>query len=92
MYQQFHFQQFYVLPTVSMCSVLIWEQTAIISFHIINSAWDTALQTERWRVRFPMVSIEFLMDRQPPHGNGVDSASNSNDYKEYFLGVKVAGS
>ena len=25
------------------------------------------------------------------YGPGVDSASNRNDYQEYFLGVKVAG-
>ena len=25
------------------------------------------------------------------YGSGVDSASNRNEYQEYFLGVKVAG-
>ena len=25
------------------------------------------------------------------YGSGVDSASNRNDYQEYFLGVKAAG-
>jgi len=25
------------------------------------------------------------------YGPGVDSASNRNEYQEYFLGVKVAG-
>jgi len=25
------------------------------------------------------------------HGPGVDSASNGNEYQEYFLGVKMAG-
>jgi len=25
------------------------------------------------------------------HGPGVDSASNRNEYQEYFLGVKAAG-
>ena len=25
------------------------------------------------------------------YGPGVDSASNTNEYQEYFLGVKVAG-
>jgi hypothetical protein len=28
---------------------------------------------------------------QPQYGPGVDSASNRNEYQEYFLGVKVAG-
>jgi len=27
----------------------------------------------------------------PHYGPGVDSASNRNEYKEYFLGVKAAG-
>jgi len=46
--------------------------------------WGTALQAGRSRVRFPMVSL-------PQYGPGVDSASNRNEYQEYFLGVKVAG-
>jgi len=28
---------------------------------------------------------------QPHYGSGVDSASNRNEYQEYFLGVKTAG-
>ena len=28
---------------------------------------------------------------RPPYGPGVDSASNRNEYQEYFLGVKAAG-
>jgi hypothetical protein len=28
---------------------------------------------------------------QPHYGPGVDSASNRNEYQEYFLGVKAAG-
>jgi hypothetical protein len=28
---------------------------------------------------------------RPHYGPGVDSASNINEYHEYFLGVKVAG-
>jgi hypothetical protein len=27
-----------------------------------------------------------------PPGNGVDSASKRNEYQEYFLGIKAAGS
>ena len=40
--------------------------------------WGTALQAGRSRVRFPMVSL----------APGVDSASNRNEYQEYFLGAK----
>jgi hypothetical protein len=35
-----------------------------------------------------MVSLEFLIDIILP---AVDSASNRNEYQEYFLEVKVAG-
>jgi hypothetical protein len=28
---------------------------------------------------------------RPHYGLGVDSASNSNEYQDYFLGVKAAG-
>jgi len=28
---------------------------------------------------------------RPHYGPGVDSASNKNEYQEYFLGVKAAG-
>ena len=28
---------------------------------------------------------------RPQYGPGVDSASNGNEYQEYFLGVKAAG-
>ena len=39
--------------------------------------------------------ILFFIDIKNPfwshYGPGVDSASNRNEYQEYFLGVKVAG-
>jgi hypothetical protein len=34
-----------------------------------------------------MVSLEFFIDIIP----GADSASDRNEYQEYFLGVKAAG-
>ena len=42
------------------------------------------------RVRFPMVSLEFFLTQsfQPHNGPGVDSASDRNEYQEYFLGDK----
>ena len=42
-------------------------------------------------VRFQLVSLEFFIDIksfQSHYGPGVDSASNRNEYQEYFLGVK----
>jgi hypothetical protein len=58
-----------------------------------RSGWGTALQTGRSRVRFPIVSLEFFIDIIVPVAllPGIDSASNRNEYEEYFLGVKAAG-
>jgi hypothetical protein len=47
--------------------------------------WGTELQAGRSRVRFAMVSLQFFNDPV------VDSASNRNEYQEYLLGVKAAG-
>jgi len=40
-----------------------------------------------------MVSLEYFTDINLPatYGPGVDSASNRNEYQEYFLGVEAAG-
>jgi len=53
----------------------------------------TVLQTGRSLVRSQMVSLEFFIDIksfQLHYGPGVDSASNRNEYREHFPGVKVA--
>ena len=54
------------------------------------------LQIGRSLVRFQMVSMEFFIDIKSfrsHYGPGIDSASNRNEYQEYFLGggVKAAG-
>ena len=48
------------------------------------------LQIGRSLVRFQMVSLEFFIDITLPihYGPGVDSASNRNEYQEYFLGQR----
>ena len=52
------------------------------------------LQIGRSLVRSQVVSVEFFIDIKSfrsHYGPGVDSASNRNEYQEYFLGVKAAG-
>ena len=41
-------------------------------------------------VQFPMMSLKFFSDIsfRPHYGPKVDSASNRNEYQEYFLEVK----
>ena len=47
------------------------------------------LHAGRSRVRFLMVSLEFSLTSFRLHsGPGVDSASDRNEYQEYFLGGK----
>jgi hypothetical protein len=50
----------------------------------------TALQPERLPVRFPVLSQEFFIAVifRPHYGPGVGSASDRNEYQEYFLGGK----
>ena len=36
MHQQFYIQQLYALPTLYLCFVLIWEQTATCATYSIN--------------------------------------------------------
>ena len=45
-------------------------------------------------VKVPCYNSEFFIDIKhfrSHYGPGVDSASNANEYQEYFLGVKAAG-
>jgi len=45
-------------------------------------------------VRSQLVSVDFFIDIKSfrsHYGPGVDSASNRNEYREYFLGLKTAG-
>ena len=52
------------------------------------------LQIGRSLVRFQLVSMELFIDIKSfrsHYGPGVDSASNRNEYQEYFLGLKAAG-
>ena len=59
-----------------------------------HSGLGAVLQIGRSLVRSQLVSLEFFIDIKSfrsHYGPGVDSASNRNEYQEYFLGVKAAG-
>ena len=52
------------------------------------------LQIGRSLVRFHVVSLGFFIDIisfRSHYGREVESASNRNEYQEYFLGVNAAG-
>jgi len=50
--------------------------------------WGTALRAERSPVRFSVWSQQFFIGVicRPHYGAGVGSASDRNEYQEYFLG------
>jgi hypothetical protein len=53
--------------------------------------WGIALEDRRSRVQLSMMSLEFGRILLPALWLNAHSASNRNEYQEYFLGVKVAG-
>jgi hypothetical protein len=65
-----------------------------LTFNVCNSFNCDVLQIGRSLVRSQLVSLEFFIgikSFRSHYGPGVDSASNRNEYQEYFLGVKAAG-
>jgi len=50
--------------------------------------WDTALQVGRSRVRQCHWNVSLTQSFHSYYSPGVDSASNRNEYQEYFLGGK----
>ena len=59
-----------------------------------HSGSGAVIQIGRSLARSQMVSLRFFIDIKSfrsHYGPGVDSASNRNEYQEYFLGVKSAG-
>jgi hypothetical protein len=64
------------------------------SYIILFWEWLRCCATN-WKVTGLPVSVIgfffFLKSFWSHYGPGVDSASNRNEYQEYFLGVKVAG-
>jgi hypothetical protein len=83
------------------CYKVIFTSTSTIFLYVRSNTGarggavglGTALQSRRSRVLFPMVSLAFFIDTNLPAAPWpwVDSASNRNEYQEYFLGVKAAG-
>jgi hypothetical protein len=68
----------------TVVKVLCYSGTAV-------AQWLRCCATNR---KSQVVSVEFFIDiksSRSHYGPGVDSASNRNEYQEYFLGVKAAG-
>jgi hypothetical protein len=70
-----------------------WKIFLLIGVRGGAVGWSTALQDGRLRFRFPMGSLEFLIDLILPAAlwPEVDSASNRNEYRDISWGVKAAG-
>ena len=82
-----------------MCFAWISEQTATISLYSINlgtsvAQWLRCCATNRKVAgSIPAGVSRFFIDIKSfrsDYGPGDDSASNRNEYQEYFLGVKAA--
>jgi len=78
------------------------EDTKDAFWSVLHSKSGTAVaQWLRWCATYwkvagsiPAGVIGFFIDIitfRLQYGSGVDSASNRNEYQEYFLGVKAAG-
>ena len=74
------------------CVYLYFESSMCLDGGTRWGSWLKYCATRLW-VGYPMVSLEFFIDIiiQSHYGPRVDSASNRNEYQEYFLGVKAAG-
>jgi len=76
--------------------IIIFKTFLILLLYTVYKArddsvgWGSALQAGRKQIRFPLVSLEFFVDVNfwPHYGPWVYSASNRNEYQEYFLGGK----
>jgi hypothetical protein len=54
----------------------------------ISRIWVKILYYSSWKKKSSSI---FYVVHKCNYGPGVDSASNRNEYQEYFLGVKAAG-
>jgi len=64
----------------------------LCNIQYLHLSKGTALQAGRSQVRFPMVSLDFFIDNPSSRTMALGlTASNRNEYQEYFLGVKAAG-
>ena len=84
---------------LSVVQPLAWS---LSHFFVLQNTAGTTLKSYRFfqyinrkdTGSIPAGVIEFFIDIKSfrsHYGPGVDSASNRNEYREYFLGVKAAG-
>ena len=72
---------------IGHCVRASYSNNVQVAFAVRGSAvrWGSVLQAGRSWDRFSMVSLEFFLSS---YGPVCDSASNRNEYLEYFLGDK----
>ena len=82
-----------ITTTVTIITIATIITTAITATAAIITI-ATVLQIGKQLVRSQLASLDFFIDIKSfrsHYGPVVDSASNRNEYQEYFLGVKAAG-
>jgi len=80
---------------VWLCKMYVLEYTCMLRRSQVESVLTyflntAALVSKLWNLMYIYIYI-YIYSFQSHYGPGVDSASNRNEYQEYFLGVKAAG-
>ena len=85
-----------MITTINSEYFIMWHYSYVITqMGTAVAQWLRCCATNRKIVgSIPASIIGFFVDIKSfrsHYGPGVDSASNRNEYREYFLGVKAAG-
>jgi len=78
----------YIYKSTSKCYIILQSDRGSTVVKVLCYKSEGRLFDPSW------VSLEFFINIKSfrsHYGSGVDSASNRNEYQEYFLGVKAAG-
>jgi hypothetical protein len=67
------------------------EVTEFCNIRSIKSVLGRGPESRGIDSRWCHWNFSLILFFRPHYGHGIDSASNRNEYQEYFLGVKAAG-